>query len=250
MQPIAYQRKSMSEQQQMVGDPVSTPIQTETKKVEETKTEEKKPLYQGMAGAIESQEELTAYTKNLEEMLVLEKARAMEKKPDPQPFNQSVSSPIPEMDEEQRITKEINDVWYSDPAKALELIDRRNELKLNKSKAQEEYIKNFWDEFYGKNPDLKDNANTVQLVLTAKKAIVDRMQTKEEVEKFLSVESRKIIEPIKNKYVAKETPLESRAAVSFGASGEPVRTPPTPDVSQPKTLADQVLQLSRARRKK
>lgn len=241
----------MSEQQQqMVGDPVSTPIQSEVKNTEEIKTEEKKPLYQGMAGAIESQEELTAYTKNLEEMLVLEKAKSMDKKVEPQPFAQTVASPIPQMDEEEKITKEINDVWYSDPAKALELIDRRNELKLNKNRAKEEYIKNFWDEFYTKNPDLKDSANTVQLVLTAKKAIVDTMQTKEEVEKFLSTESRKIIEPIKNKYVAKETPLESRTAVSFGASGEPVRTPPMPDVSQPKTLADQVLQLSRARRKK
>jgi hypothetical protein len=196
-----------------------------------------KPLYKGLGGHITTTEELVKYAETLEEKLVSAQAKT------PPPLVPAAPA-APDTDP---LEKEIAENWYSNPTKAMHLIDQRFERKLEQTKLAEESKKQWFEEFYTENPDLKDHDRVVQLVIRDQFSKL-RNLSPAEAKKAVSKEVKTITTGFRRDSGSHTTDMDSRPAVSLGSSrgeGAP-RTPAAP--KQPETFASQILKMRNKRK--
>lgn len=214
---------------QLMAEAGALPVTPEKEVVSAPPEVPSQPFYEGFLGAIKTPEELKAYTKNLEDTVVRMQAGASKVIP---PVAAVVSTG-PSIDEQ------IDAVWFSDPAKARELMRQKDKAERDAEKETHRVQTEFWGSFYQKNPDLKRVERIVQSIVREKGAEISQIRTAQETSEFIARETREVIGLVGKAFSGKETRLESAPAITLGASGE---TPPAPPVTPPKplTFIDQI----------
>lgn len=197
-----------------------------------------KALYTGLTGELKTPEELAAYTKQVEEMLVQSRAN----QPAPNPV-----TPVPAAAPQDAKTR-FAEVLFSKPEDAFEIAVSEATRRIDEKKAAADSIQAFWKRFYDENPDLKRLDNVVQSVRMAKANELHALKSETEVKSFLSTETRKLVDNIKRESSVKETVLPSGGAPALGGSREPVATPPAAP-AKPLNFTDQIRQLKPGGRK-
>ncbi len=198
-----------------------------------------KPLYKGFTGELTTAEDLVKYTQTLETMLVANKqSRAAE----PPAFTAPVvNTPAP-------VRESFADVIYSDPEKAKSILFEEWTQKENAKRDLEKREETFWNEFYGKNADLKDLRHVVQSVFKRDRAEIGdarRFPNNDSVAEYIAKESRDLVGLVKSKTGTTETRVDSQPAITFGgSSGEPGAVRPA-QPSKPVDFASQLLRLKK-----
>lgn len=193
-------------------------------------------IYKGLSGDIKSQEALIEYTKNVEAELIRERVS----KAAPAPMA------VPVVDQ---LDKQIEEVWYSDPKKAMNLIEQKVENKLTARDAHKDQQKKFWEGFYKDAEDLNNDAGK-RLVDTIVSAKMKELQplSFEDAKKTIMKEARDLVGSLRKDANATKIEVPSKTAHVIGASGEPMKTAGTTP-QQPKSTIDQLLEFRRKRRK-
>lgn len=200
------------------------------------------PVYKTFVGELKTQEELSSYIKNLEEMVVQAKAHPGQATAP----TAEVLPPKPVQTAKDRFSELI----FSNPDQAFDIVrqDVLQEVNKNINAKQQEEI--FWEEFYTNNEDLKNNKPLIDYIVRAKWEEIKKLPNKKATNDFLVKEASQIIDPIKKQYSGVETKLDSGAATVFGASGESF-TPPNPSGQVgPQSLTAQLLSMNARRKKK
>jgi hypothetical protein len=141
--------------------------------------------------------------------------------------------------------KPIGDVMINDPERynawVLEQAEERALARMNKVQTAQNTERAFWDDFFLKNPDLKDEREAVEFQFKSKWDELAKLPV-EDAKRRLATDSRSFLNGILKRKGVKVQELPSGGASPLGASGAPA-----PKVTQPapKTLSfrDQVRQL-------
>lgn len=206
--------------------------------IEPQESNEPKVVYRGLRD-IHSEEDLVQYTKELEEKVVRATLSS------PQTAQALQPPPVIAADESVE-EKELQEAWYSDPTKAVKILEKRFERQTALREGQKENQATFWTKFYEKNPDLNRHRQVVDLFVAAKDSVLRPMPV-EKAEATIAAEVRKMVGQVRNGVGATETALESKAAVMTGASSEPAPRTATAQ-AKPVTFSEQIKSLRRHKR--
>lgn len=230
-----------------MADPAVTPAQAEFPSITTPTPEAKapatpittpapEPLYKGLSGHINSQDELIAYAKRMEEEVIQSKIEKQHKPSLSEPITPTNTVPIEPVDGFEQLI-------YTNPIKAKELLKNeiREEFRTNDLKKEQE--KKFWSEFYTENSDLKPMDRIVQLTLKDKWSEVEKLPLNQAKE-VLAKAAREVVGLVRSSVGVTETTLPSGGAVTLGSSGSPA---PKAPVIPPKemTMSEQLLQFRR-----
>lgn len=211
------------------GDPETPNDPAETEDLPIAANQE--PLHRGFLGDIKTPEEMRAYVKNLEDTVVRQAAGAGVAPT----ITPAAPIPGPTLDEQ------IDAVWFSDPAKARELMKQKDKIERDAEASAVRTREVFYQRFYQKNPDLKRVERIVQSIVEQKGQQIALLRTEAEVADFISREAREQVDYFKRAIPGNETRLESKPAVTLGASGETPAAPPIV-VQKNLTFIDQIRQ--------
>lgn len=194
------------------------------------------PLYEGFTGKLTTVDDLKTYTKTMEEeVLRLKYAQTKSEGQIAQPMPPPVVSSKDEFEE----------LIYSDPKRAKEVLKDEIRDEMSRAKAAEVALNNWWNEFYVENEDLSQQKRLVQLVLQEKRKEIEVLPPLKAKE-FLAKEARGLLGSVKQNFGVTETTLESKGAVTLGTSGQPApKAPATP--KEPISFAEQVKRLNKRR---
>jgi hypothetical protein len=197
-------------------------------------------LHKGFSGEITTAEDLVKYTQNLETLLV-------QKSPG-QPQGQSFQPQTPNAPAKGESFEEL---VYSDPIKAKQVLMKEFEEIHNQRDAQKNREETFWSDFYQKNPDLKDMPSVVQSVFKRDRSDfsdVRRFSSDTLVADHLAKEARSIIGLVKEKTGVRETRVDSSPAMTFGgSSGAPGGTG-APAPQKPISFSEQLVRMKNKRK--
>lgn len=197
--------------------------------------ESTKPLYTGLSGEIKTAEELIDYAKKIETLYIAGRAT---QKVEPQTFH----SPAPVSNSSAASTETFENLIYSDPVKAKQVVVDEVMATLDRQSKQKEAEAGFWQSFYQKNTDLKDLQHVVQSVFKRDKAEIGdtrRFPDNNAVAEYVAKEARSLVGLIKEKTGLTETRVDSQPAITFGSSGEPSAARPA-SPAKPVTFAQQL----------
>lgn len=125
--------------------------------------------------------------------------------------------------------------------------DVRNEI--NQVEQQKAGVKQYWDQFYTENPDLKDVDWHVQSVLGSKLSELKDLPIPE-ASKKLAEEARRRIDLLRNKGGVRSEVLNSTNASVFPSSGEPIAKSTTSAPAENKTFVQEIYDMRQKKRSK
>ena len=122
--------------------------------------------------------------------------------------------------------QKIADLWFTDAAEALRLLDERNDLKQKAKDTAKSTQTEFWDKFYEENPALRQHKRVVNFIQGEN---FDDLKEKSlsEAKKILAEKSLSFIRKVAESTGGKVETLTSEDPGALGASGEP-----TPKIKQ------------------
>lgn len=151
---------------------------------------------------------------------------------------------------------DLNTLWFENPTKAAELIQEQTYQRVaseyekrEKARAQQEALDRFFDGFYRKNDDLREDEWVVKGVMSEHFDELADLPTVKAQEKLADLTRERIIKLTRKVKVSEPDNPRSRAGLSEPASGE---RPPRPTRSEddgPKSLGDVIKARAEARRK-
>lgn len=220
------------------GGPDGAPPPATTTTEKQGGTDE--PVFTGIGKTIKTKEELIEYTKQLETQNVDLRLK-MERSSAP---HQSMQTNFQQTESTQTKAKEVNpaDLLFTDPERAVEMIEQRAEQRVERKFAAKENEKQFWSDFYEENQDLKV-ADTVVKSVLSQKMVEWKDLPLSDARKNLAEQSRKIVQQVKAQ-AGTSTEVPSGAAATTGASSGFV---PSQGATQTKNVSfiDQVKQFKR-----
>lgn len=152
------------------------------------------PLHKGLIGEITDPKELANYTKSLESKLVELTLASQAKGSITEPAQSTPPAPA-----KKSIEEEIEDEIFTNPKGAIKKLNDHILNKVNEIQGKTDQVKQFWNDFYEENPDLKGLDSVVKVVEAYKSAelrplsiTAARKKLSEEVRKHVkSIEARK-----------------------------------------------------------
>lgn len=175
-------------------------------------TDEKKVLFEGVGGKFHTPEELIEYTKTVEAKLAEKTAAAPKVEPTASHLAPTVRVPV-----EKTKLEQIGELIFQDPEKALQLHEEVILEKIDERDANKAKERQWWDEFYDENPDLKALERVVKSVVRDNWEEVSRLDLRA-AKVRVAQESRKVVDLVKSQLGVKTTELDSRPATQFGAT--------------------------------
>lgn len=200
-----------------------------------------KPLHKGFSGDVLTADDLVRYTQNLEAVL-------LQRQQSTTPASGAFQPHAPNAPAKGESFEEL---VYSDPVKAKEVLLNEFEERSRRKDAQKSREDSFWGDFYSKNPDLKEMGTVVQSVFKRDRADfsdVRRFSSDTLVADHLAKEARSIIGLVKEKTGVRETQVNSSPAMTFGGStGAPGGTG-APAPQKPISFTEQLLRMKNKRK--
>lgn len=186
------------------------------------------PIYVG-GKKFESQDEMMSYFAQLEsEKLARQTTPPASSIPDPQP-----------------IEKELATLLYEDPAAYTKAVMEQTRRDMAREMSAEKQQVQAWESFYSKNPDLKEDKDIVQLMYSMNSAKLNNMHLDQAMDELAKASRLRLS---KLRQIPQEgTPLNAGPAVTTGATGGPGAKQPI--TQKPMTMAEQMLEFHRKRRK-
>jgi hypothetical protein len=198
------------------------------------------PLYRSGDLEIKDPKQLAEYARSLETKLVTNELQNGARQGMP-----SLTPVTPEPPPAKRHWKEeAQDVFYTDPARAIDILQQGILGDLDEAEKKKETKANFWKEFYDENPDLKELGTVVNSVMLTKSGEINPMKVGD-AKKFLAAESRKIVAKIRG---AEETRETLPAGQTVTVTGGPGFTRGAPAPAAPRNFVDQVSSMQDRRR--
>lgn len=223
----------MTDPNAIQGSPETTSPATQTPPAAAPEAKAEEVLYEGLGVKIKGIDELKNYLKILEEGLV--QAKAASGAQGAAPIVPQVSPPEPSAKER------YAELIFSNPADAFEIAVGEAEKRVEKKRAAEREVEDFWKSFYTENQDLKGVERVVESIRVTRAQDIAKLKTQKEVSEFLARESRDLIGVVKSKFSTTETTVPHKKVVSLDSSGEPFQAAPgNPAPTPPINFADQL----------
>jgi len=202
----------------------------------------KVPLHKGLIGEITDPQELAKYTKTLEEKLVETTLAAQAR------TQISGEPPVTPPPAKKAIEEEIEDELFTNPKVALKKYRDSILNEVNQQNARQDQVKQFWNDFYDENTDLKGLDSIVKMV-EAKHSAELRPLSISAARKKLADEVRKTVKLIEAKrgVTTEELPNGGATILGSGGAGQgaAVKTP-----GKILNFADEMRQFQRAKGRK
>lgn len=170
--------------------------------------------------------------------------KAAENTPAPKKTGPTVNTLLSGNTPNPQMPGDSTDLLLTDPTKFVKVVTENVLQAVDQRDQNKEGIKQMWDDFYHKHPDLKDVDWHVQSVLKEKAKDWWDLPLSEAKEN-LAQEARKRIDLIKKKFGVKEEVLNSTNASTLPSSGEPA---PRSDVPKKPTTFIEEMRSARKRR--
>lgn len=203
---------------------------------------EKKVLYKSGNLEITDPEELARYTQNLEEERV--RARLQEQvRQGTTPATTTTVNPPPA---KKSLDAEVNELMFIDTEKAVSRLRQGLKEEMIEEQKQRDRQIAFWNEFYEKNPDLKDKKRIVDLIVMERSAQL-RTMSPADAAKFLEKETREIATMATRRPGEKVETLHPGGAV-IPISGGSHQPAPSTTPQAPQTFVEQMKNLRKRRK--
>lgn len=152
----------------------------------------------------------------------------------------------PTIQDSQPIEKELATLLYEDPAAYTKAVMEQTRRDFAREQQAQQQQTQAWETFYSKNPDLRDDKDIVSLMYTQNASKLDKMHLDQAMDE-LAKSSRLRMSKIRQIPQGEGKPLSAGPAVTTGATGGPGTKPQV--TQKPMTLAEQMLDFQRKRRK-
>lgn len=208
-----------------------TPAPVETPTPDPAASAEPEVIYDGLGGKMTDPKQVAEYAKTLEKRLVqatAEQPRQVSEEP--------TAEPTPEP---QNWVEQAKEHWYTDPDKAITVLRQGITGEVKAENAKKENSKKFWDNFYEKNPDLRNSPRAVNLVMSEKRADFEKLTVGQLTEK-LAAETRSFIASVGGSTERTTRDLPQGEAVVTSSGGSNVGGGTGKVTPKPKRFIDQV----------
>lgn len=214
----------------LFSGPKPTEEKAEEKPVEEKKETPTEISYAGKK--FKNNEEVERYIALLEERALKKGEEA--NKVDPYSMAAKLAGDFGK----EEIDEEMTRLMYDNPKEFISKLQDKLYEKVQKRESVKENQQTFWNDFYSKNPELKNKERAVQLIMKEKWEEVKGLNTNDAA-KFLATETRNFIKETTGHDVKIET--ESKGdPILAGASGVRNGSAPRKEESKPTSFFEEI----------
>jgi hypothetical protein len=141
--------------------------------------------------------------------------------------------------------KDIGDMWWENPAEAVNKLKSDFDKEVDKKLQQKEYERNFWESFYTSNPDLRQFKDEVNSIASRNMKSWYDLPT-DEAAKKLSASTRDYIKSVRDRMTDGKPMPERGSDVTLGATHQEVQMPVlSPEDAAGVSFVDQIKSLRR-----